>query len=86
MKYVNTHEAKSQLSKLIACVRAGEEVVICQAGKPVARLTAFEGERKVPQFGIWKGKIKFEPDWDSPETNAEIAQMFEESIIEPESK
>jgi len=86
MKYVNTHEAKSQLSKLIASVRAGEEVVICQAGKPVARLTAFEGERKVPQFGIWEGKVKFEPDWDSPETNAEIAQMFEESIIEPESK
>ena len=42
MKYVNTHEAKSQLSKLIAAVRDGEEVVICQAGKPVARLMAFE--------------------------------------------
>ena len=57
MKYVNTHEAKSQLSKLIAAVRDGEEVVICQAGKPVARLMAFEGERKVPQFGIWEGKV-----------------------------
>ena len=34
MKYVNTHEAKSQLSKLIAAVRDGEEVVICQAGNP----------------------------------------------------
>ncbi len=46
MKYVNTHEAKSQLSKLIAAVRDGEEVVICQAGKPVARLTAFEANPK----------------------------------------
>jgi len=86
MKYVNTHEAKSQLSKLIAAVRDGEEVVICQAGKPVARLMAFEGDRRVPQFGIWEGKIKFEADWDSPETNAEIAQMFEESTVEPEPK
>ena len=86
MKYVNTHEAKSQLSKLIAAVRDGEEVVICQAGKPVARLMAFEGERKVPQFGIWEGKVKFQTGWDSPETDAEIAQMFEDSINKPEPK
>jgi prevent-host-death family protein len=86
MKYVNTHEAKSQLSKLIAAAQKGEEVVICQAGKPVARLTAFEGERKVPQLGIWKDKIKFEPGWDSPETDAEIAAMFEEAINKPEPK
>jgi prevent-host-death family protein len=86
MKYVNTHEAKSQLSKLIAAVRDGDEVVICQAGKPVARLTAFESKRKVPEFGIWEGKVKFRPGWDSPETDAEIAQMFEDSINEPEPK
>jgi len=86
MKYVNTHEAKSQLSKLIAAVRDGEEVVICQAGKPVAKLTAFEEKPKVPQFGMWEGKVKFAPDWDSPETNAEIARMFEESTIEPDKK
>ncbi len=77
MKYVNTHEAKSQLSKLIAAAQKGEEVVICQAGKPVARLTAFEPERKIPQLGIWEGKVKFEPGWDSPETDAEIMEMFD---------
>lgn len=86
MRYVNTHEAKTNLSKLIAAVRKGEDVVICQAGKPVARLTAFEGERKVPQLGIWRDKIKFQPGWDSPETDAEIAKMFEDSINEPEPK
>jgi prevent-host-death family protein len=77
MKYVNTHEAKTQLSKLIAAARKGEEVVICQAGKPVARLTAFEPERKVPKLGIWEGKVKFEPGWDSPEADAEIMEMFD---------
>ena len=56
MKYVNTHEAKSQLSKLIAAVRDGEEVVICQAGKPVARLTAFEAKRKVPLSASGKAR------------------------------
>jgi prevent-host-death family protein len=76
MKYVNTHEAKTQLSKLIAAVRAGEEVVICQAGKPAARLTAYEPARKKPRLGTFKGKIKIEPDWDSDETNAEIAALM----------
>ncbi len=67
-------------------MRDGEEVVICQAGKPVARLTAYASDRKVPQFGIWEGKVNFQPGWDSPEADAEIAQMFEDSINEPEPK
>ncbi len=77
MKHVNTHEAKSQLSKLIAAAQAGEEIVICQAGKPVARLTAFEPARKVPRLGTGKDKIVLHPGWDSPETDAEIEAMFE---------
>ncbi len=77
MKYVNTHEAKSQLSRLIAAARAGEEIVICQAGKPAARLTAFEPVRKVPRFGTGRNKIVLHPGWDSPETDAEIEAMFE---------
>jgi prevent-host-death family protein len=76
MKYVNTHEAKTQLSKLIAAVRAGEEVVICQAGKPAARLTAFESAKKKPRLGTFKGKIKVQPGWDSPETDAEIEALM----------
>jgi len=36
--YVNVHEAKSSLSRLLARVEAGEEVVIARAGRPVARL------------------------------------------------
>ena len=83
MKYVNTHEAKSQLSKLIAAVREGEEVVICQAGKPVARLTAYAEERKVPKLGMWEGKVKFQPGWDSPEADAEIMEMFDVLKDEP---
>jgi prevent-host-death family protein len=83
MKYVNTHEAKTQLSRLIAAVRAGEEVVICQAGKPVARLAAFEPVRKKPRLGTGKGKIVLKPGWDSPETDAEIEAMFE--VLKDES-
>jgi prevent-host-death family protein len=83
MKQVNTHEAKSQLSKLIAAARAGEEVVICQAGKPVARLMPYEPPRKKPKLGTGKGKIILHPGWDSAEADAEIAAMFEESLNKP---
>ncbi len=38
---VNTHEAKSQLSALLAAVEdQGEVVVICRHGRPVAELRA----------------------------------------------
>ncbi|MBA3624417.1 MAG: type II toxin-antitoxin system prevent-host-death family antitoxin, partial [Methylibium sp.] len=39
---VNVHEAKTQLSRLIEAVEAGEEVIIARAGKPVARLMPLE--------------------------------------------
>jgi prevent-host-death family protein len=76
MKYVNMQDAKAQLSKLIAAARAGEEIVVCQAGKPVARLAAYEPVRKKPRLGAWKDKVILRPGWDSPETDAEIEAMF----------
>ena len=38
MKIVNIHEAKTQLSKLVARAELGERIVIARAGKPVAQL------------------------------------------------
>jgi len=38
MLTVNMHEAKTQFSKLIARVQAGEEIIIARDGTPVARL------------------------------------------------
>jgi len=42
MTKVTIHVAKTNLSKLIAKVEAGEEVVICRGDKEVARLVAAE--------------------------------------------
>jgi antitoxin (DNA-binding transcriptional repressor) of toxin-antitoxin stability system len=40
---VNTHEAKSNLSKLLTAVEEkGEVVLICRNGKPVAEMKAFK--------------------------------------------
>ena len=56
MPIVNVRDAKAQLSRLLAQVEAGEEVVIARRGAPVARLVACKprGER---QPGVLKGKI-----------------------------
>ena len=43
MMQVNTHEAKTRLSTLLAAVEStGEVVVICRNGKPVAELRRIE--------------------------------------------
>lgn len=39
---VGMFEAKTQLSKLVAAVRDGEEVTLTQHGKPVARIVPME--------------------------------------------
>jgi prevent-host-death family protein len=76
MAQVNVHEAKTQLSKLLARVEAGEEVVIARAGKPVARLVpaAPRKRRRVP--GEDEGKGWIAEDFDAP-LPPEIQKYFE---------
>lgn len=75
MRY-NVAEAKTQLSRLLGEVEAGEDVVIARAGRPVARLVRFEEEPPKRRIGHLKGKIWLADDWDSPETNEAIARDF----------
>jgi prevent-host-death family protein len=60
---VNVHVAKTQLSRLLERVRAGEEIVIAKAGEPCAKLVPLDAKRpRVP--GIARGKVTkafFEP-------------------------
>jgi prevent-host-death family protein len=62
MATVKIHEAKTQLSKLIARAEAGEEIIIARDDKPVVKLTPVEGGKRRPQFGALKGKIPHIPD------------------------
>ncbi len=48
---VNVHEAKTQLSKLLAEVEAGDDVVIARRGKPVARLVRYERKKRARSGG-----------------------------------
>jgi prevent-host-death family protein len=49
---VTIHEAKTQLSRLIAAVERGEEVVIARRDKPVARLVPAIPERPRRKLGF----------------------------------
>jgi len=59
---VNVHEAKTHLSRLLERVRAGEEIILAKAGKPVARLVPFDAARR--ELGFVEGHVPdsfFEP-------------------------
>ncbi len=74
MVQVNIHEAKTQLSKLLARVSQGEEIVIARNGTPVARLVPVEPEPSQRPWGMFKGQIWMAPDFD--ETSQEIIDLF----------
>jgi len=64
MATVNVHQAKTQLSRLLAQAEAGEEVVIARRGEPVARLVPCRSVGK-RQPDALKGKITIpEAFWD----------------------
>jgi prevent-host-death family protein len=62
---VGVHEAKTQLSKLLRLVAAGQEIEILRNGEPVARLVA-AGPRAVRQFGTDQGRFVVPDDFDAP--------------------
>ena len=67
MANFNVQQAKKHLSELIDRAHNGEEIVISQAGKPIAQLVpVFEKlvSSRIP--GNDRGKIIIKPDFDDP--------------------
>ena len=71
---VNIHEAKTNFSRLLERVAAGEEIIIGKAGKPVARLVPYERPQPKRKPGAWKGKVWISPDFDK--ADKEIEALF----------
>jgi prevent-host-death family protein len=65
MKAVNVHEAKTGFSRLLARVEKGEEVVIARAGRPVARLIAFDLSIGAPTLGADVGAYVVPEDFNA---------------------
>ena len=72
MVTVNVHEAKTNLSRLIAKVEGGEEVVIARSGTPVARLVSVRKQGK-REFGSMKDRIKLDDSFFDPLPEEELA-------------
>jgi antitoxin (DNA-binding transcriptional repressor) of toxin-antitoxin stability system len=70
---VNVYEAKTNLSKLIERVLAGEHVVISRAGTPVVDLVRHQGTPI--RFDGLEHEIRYDED-EFNAADAEIAAMF----------
>jgi prevent-host-death family protein len=76
MVTVNIHQAKTQLSQLLALVARGEEVIVARAGTPVARLVPYDPEVPPRVDGAWRGLLRVSEDFEAPLPDA-LREAFE---------
>ena len=82
MSTINIFEAKTNLSKLVACAEQGEEIIIARNGKPAARLAPLAPVAKPRiRFGGMKGKIWVADDFD--ELPEDLLAAFNDGEIFP---
>lgn len=65
MAVVNVRQAKTQLSRLLARVEAGEETVIARRGNPAARLVPCQPKTK-RQPDVLKGEVSIPGSFFDP--------------------
>lgn len=73
MSIVTVHQAKTNLSRLIAKAAEGEEVIIARGSKPVARLVAIGEIKGKRQPGSLKGKLCVGPEFFEPLPKNELS-------------
>jgi prevent-host-death family protein len=71
---VNIHDAKTNLSKLLARVEAGESITIARNGTPVARLVPVQAAKRSDVFGCMSHLPPLPDDFLDPDP--EIEEMF----------
>jgi prevent-host-death family protein len=75
-KQWNVHEAKTHLSALLERALNGDEVVIARAGRPIAKLVAYDDRDDTPRRpGSWRGRVRLADDFDDlpPELGSAFA-------------
>lgn len=77
MKTVTIHEAKTQLSKLVAEAEAGEEIIIARGKDPVAKLTALKPLQLRPRFGALKDQFSIPDGFFFDPLSEEELQLWE---------
>ena len=68
MRTVDIRHAKTHLSRLVEAAAGGEEIVIAEHNRPVARLVALEPAPPPPprKPGGWEGRLWMADDFDAP--------------------
>jgi prevent-host-death family protein len=85
MKAVNTHEAKTQFSRLLQRVAAGEEITIANRGVPVARLVPMAAAGAKRKLGVYASQMTIPVDFDAP-LPEELLTAFEGMPKRPKKK
>jgi prevent-host-death family protein len=66
MTIVTIHTAKTTLSKLLARVEAGEEIILARGKEPIAKLVPFQPSVPKRQFGALRGTVSLGPEFFEP--------------------
>ncbi len=70
---VGMHEAKTHLSRLVRRVQDGDDVIVENNGRPVARLIPYVELRVVRPRGFVRGELWMADDFDAPIVDLEDA-------------
>jgi len=80
MNTVTIHIAKTNLSKLLVRVEAGEEIVLARGDQPIAKIVPYAPpapELATPkpkrQFGSMRGQISLGPEFFEPLPDEDLA-------------
>jgi antitoxin (DNA-binding transcriptional repressor) of toxin-antitoxin stability system len=78
MQTINIHQAKTQLSQLIAKAVKGESFIIAKAGKPQVLVTKIDAPfaGKIRRLGFMEDNISIPKDFDEM-GRKEIESLFE---------
>jgi prevent-host-death family protein len=74
MSTFTIHDAKTNLSKLLTRVEAGEEIIIARGKTPIARLTPIQTAPAKRQFGAFRGIVSVGQEFFEPMTEADLAE------------
>ena len=66
IKTIDIHDTKTPLSELVSSALKGDEVIIAEGNKPVARLVPVSESRSARIPGLNRGQIWVSEDFDAP--------------------
>ena len=73
METVTIHTAKTTLSRLLARVETGEEIVLARGKHPIAKLVPYHPPGKERRFGVLRGIVSVGPEFFAPLPEQELA-------------